>query len=196
MNKHVAIPEKMSDPRAPALKNKIIHWSKGKYYSLKWQDHPKADLAVEGLSSIFRYQHDFDEFKSIEALILGAGACYDVEFQPSRLTLIYFIPPVPTSNIWCVRLAAGKYRDFFEKGVLEISIKAGVLGREGKPVEVHMRPVEKGEQSEYWAFWDTIDRKYDFCYPGEFLVRCTDDGFKRDERENKGRVTNVMIEEV
>lgn len=192
--------EPMSDPRAADLKKKITAWVKGKWYSISWESHPKADLAVDGLGGLLRYRSDSPEGEALIAIIHKAGACYDVEWSPANsdnLTALYFVPSNLTSTWWCVKLADGRYRDFFDKRTLEISRDAGVIGHEGKMVKVSLRPVKEGETSIYWAYWNTITGKYEFCHPGRAILGMVTDGdFKREERENKGRVVNVMIKEV
>ena len=52
------------------------------------------------------------------------------------------------------------------------------------------------KESEAWAYWDKEEQKFHFLYPSEMIVRmCSNDGFKRDEEEGKGKVLPVTITE-
>lgn len=65
-----------------------------------------------------------------------------------------------------------------------------------KPVErVTVRNLREGETSEYWAWWDTKAKRFDYVFMGRSLVdMCFPYGSKVETEKGNGEIVNVAID--
>lgn len=66
----------------------------------------------------------------------------------------------------------------------------------GKPVErVHVRDLQEGETSEYWAWWDATKTQFDFVFLSRgAVVMCFPYGASIETKKGNGEIVNVMVE--
>jgi len=71
-------------------------------------------------------------------------------------------------------------------------------GGEGLPiVRVALRPVEEGETSPYWAWWEVEDQRYNYVYPNRLGTEmCFAYGSQVEEERGRGKLVNVVVEEL
>jgi hypothetical protein len=67
----------------------------------------------------------------------------------------------------------------------------------GKPVEqVVVRDLHEGEASEYWAWWDARNGRFDYVFLSRWGVEmCFPYGTRIESEKGNGEVVNVTIDE-
>ena len=87
-------------------------------------------------------------------------------------------------------------KDFMWGGIYDSIIKTKFCG-DGPYFKIKVREAEKGEKSDYWGWKDFERKNYSMIYPSRVQAEiCFPYGYKVEEEKGKGKLMNLVIEEI